>query len=777
MLSKIYDDEIEIKVFKGNSALRRKLTKCNNNEIASISSGLPLKGEKMLDIEVVKNEKMLRALLKKNLNKEIHPSTKSSIDFMYKLLEDAYNSGIPYDVTQMRNEILAFAVNSTNQSDYCVKRVRDMHFKSDQLPASSINEAYSEDEIIFLDVEIYPNLFIICWESLTSDKTVTMINPTSAEVEELLKFKIAGYNCRRYDNHILYGSYIGYTQDSLYKLSQAIINNSRNATFAEAYGLSYIDIYEMATKKQSLKKWEVELGLPHVEMDLPWDQPVPEELWPKVASYCVNDVKATKAVFLHLKEDYIARQIIAELSGRPVNDTTQNHAAAIIFGKDRNPQKEFVYTDLSIEFPGYKYERGKSTYRGEAVSEGGQVFSKPGMYGNVGLFDIASQHPTTGKILNIFGKYTQNYVMLTDSRLAIKHKEIEEGVSILADIIGRVRNISKKEAVSMIYAILDKYKIDIDKLAYALKIVINIVYGMTSAKFDNPFKDPRNKDNIMAKRGALFMVDLRHAVEEQGYNVIHIKTDSIKVADADEFIANFIFEFGMKYGYTFEHEATYEKLCIVNDAVYIAQDKKDLSWHATGAQFAHPYVFKRLFSDEKIEFDDLCEIKSVSTKLFLDMNEDILPPNHEEMLKTHDKLVRKLERSQWSDPNEKNYISKVDALAMEDEITEYARVLGEAHNYHFIGKVGKFAPIKPGCGGGLLLREKDGNYYKANGSGDYRWLEASMILEFGKEKDIDTQYHEELATKAIEAIEKYGDNAWFRSNERYTKEDNGIWPF
>ena len=35
-------------------------------------------------------------------------------------------------------------------------------------------------------------------------------------------------------------------------------------------------------------------------------------------------------------------------------------------------------------------------------------------------------------------------------------------------------------------------------LAHAMKIIINIVYGMTSAKYDNKFRDPRNVDNIIS---------------------------------------------------------------------------------------------------------------------------------------------------------------------------------------------------------------------------------------------------------------------------------------
>ena len=93
-----------------------------------------------------------------------------------------------------------------------------------------------------------------------------------------------------------------------------------------------------------------------MELDLPWDQPVDEEDWDRVVEYCVNDVRATEAVFEDRKGDFVARQILAELSGLTVNDTTQRHTAKIVFGDDKNPQKKFVYTDLSKEFPGYVYD-------------------------------------------------------------------------------------------------------------------------------------------------------------------------------------------------------------------------------------------------------------------------------------------------------------------------------------------------------------------------------------------------------------------------------------
>ena len=772
-LSRVYGDHIEIKVFSGNSSLRRKLTKCNNLPIASISSGLPLKGEdKVLNFEGLKNEKALRTLIKRNLNKEIHASTKCSVDFIYKSLEDAYNSGMKYDVSDMRNSVYILAANSTNQSEYCLKLVNKMHFKSEE-PAT--NTEVSEAPIVFYDVEVFPNLFLVNWKVQGEGKPIVrMINPSPADIEKLIKYRLIGFNNRRYDNHILYGCLIGYTNEQLFELSKRIVNSNKgernNGLFGEAYNLSYTDIYDFASagNKKSLKKWEIELGIHHQELGLPWDQPVPENLWSKVAEYCDNDVIATEALFNHLQADWTAREILADLAGMTVNDTTNTLTTRIIFGTNRKPQNEFCYrnmaepvTELDPEvkafleeacpemmsshrvltdgpgepprsesylpyFPGYKYEAGKSIYRGEEVGEGGYVYAEPGMHVNVALLDIASMHPHSAIAECLFGpRYTRAFRDIVEGRVSIKH-EAWDIVNEMLD--GKLRPYVQK--------VIDG-ELTSGQLADALKTAINSVYGLTSAGFENAFRDPRNKDNIVAKRGALFMVDLKHEVQKRGFTVAHIKTDSIKIPNATPEIIEFVMTFGRSYGYTFEHEATYDRMCLVNDAVYIAkykdiewcektygylpskQKKKAGKWDATGKQFAVPYVFKTLFSKEDIEFPDMCETMSVATALYLDNNENL--PEGE-------------------------------------------------HDYHFIGKVGSFCPILPGHGGGELLREgkdKDGNvkYSAATGSKGYRWLEAEMVSTLGKEKDIDRSYYNKLVDDAIDTMGKYGDFEWFVSDD------------
>ena len=419
------------------------------------------------------------------------------------------------------------------------------------------------------------------------------------------------------------------------------------------------------------------------------------------------------------------------------------------FGKEEENFYNLFNEDGKPEFPGYTFEHGKSIYRGEEVGEGGYVYAEPGIYGNVALLDIASMHPSSIVAENLFGDvYTQRFKEILDARIAIKHKDFDK-------------------ARKMLGGALAKYLTDEDSaadLAQALKIAINSVYGLTSATFENPFRDVRNKDNIVAKRGALFMVNLKHEVQERGFTVAHIKTDSIKIPDATPEIIQFVMEFGKKYGYTFEHEATYDKMCLVNDAVYIARYKDGKhagEWTATGTQFAVPYVFKKLFSKEDIVFEDLCEAKSVSSALYLDMNEDM--PDVTEYEKELAKAESKYKKGELSD------------TTFERMGQELVPLIEKGHNYIFIGKVGNFCPIKAGCGGGVLYREKDGKYYAATGSKGYRWLESEMVRELNKEGDIDRSYYDKLVDEAVKTISSYGDFEWFVSDDPYVKEDAHTW--
>lgn len=380
-------------------------------------------------------------------------------------------------------------------------------------------------------------------------------------------------------------------------------------------------------------------------------------------------------------------------------------------------------------FSGYEcvwFESDKdfhNIYRNTDIGKGGYIISNPGVYGNCALIDISGLHPASIRAMNCFGEYTKNFNDLVDARLAIKHKDYDSARKMLN---GRLAKYLDDESTAK-------------QLSQALKISVNSVYGLTAANFENPFRDTRNKNNVVALRGALFMRTLQDEVEKRGYKIVAIKTDSIKIPDATKEIVDFCMDFAKKYGYTFEFEAFYDKICQVNDADYIAKYKDPEycekmfdyvpgdnaehpnQWTVTGAKFAVPYVFKTLFSKEDIEFEDLCETKSVKTSIYLDFNE-ALPE-------------------------------------------------GE-HDYHFIGKVGLFTPIKPGRGGGDLVKEakdKEGNtkYDSVTGAKGYRWMESEVVENSGKKDDIDYSYYDKLVNDAVDSISQYTDFEWFVSDEEY----------
>ena len=758
-LSAVYGDNIEIKVFSGHASLRRKLTKHNGMDIMTIASGLPLKeGKKtMINFKGVQDEKHLRAIIDKHLRKEIVPNTAPSMGLIFSTIEQMYESGKPYDISDLRPAIMAFAINSTHQPEECLKIYQKIHWTNE--PEHDVDIPSPDDTpLVFFDIEVFPNLFLVCWKYAGNASKVYMFNPTPEEVKKLFDFKLVGYNCRRYDNHILYAKYLGYSVEELYALSQKIISDKKtgNSFFKQAYNISYTDVYDFCSTKQSLKKWEIQLGIMHKECPFPWDQPVAEENWPIVAEYCGNDVDATEATFNANKGDWEARLILAEWAGMVPNSTTNQLTTKIIFGDDKNTKAELQWRDMGDEsqatselyfrpdgsvdeytvfdkegrpiFPGYKFDMGKSTYRGEDPGEGGYVYAEPGIYIDAALLDIASMHPSSAIAEKLFGKYTKNFENIKQLRVFIKHKDFEGAKQLAPEKLHKYLNDPASAKA----------------LAQALKIAINSVYGLTSAKFENAFHDSRNKDNIVAKRGALFMINLKHFVQEHGYSVMHIKTDSIKIPNATLDIIQAVCEYGKLYGYIFEHEATYERICLVNDAVYIAkfatvehcyelygeeyvegskerckENKEEPGkWTATGAQFAVPYVFKTLFSHEEIEFSDFCETKSVDkTALYLNYNED-----------------------------------------------------GE-DNYVFVGKIGQFTPVLPGTGGAELCRlaqTKTGEtkYDSATGAKGYRWRQSIDVKEQNLEDTIDKSYYTRLVDEAKASIDAAGqktgiDVEWF----------------
>jgi hypothetical protein len=722
-----YADDIEIKVFTGKSALRRKLTKCNKVPIATINSGLPLKERKnMLPSKQIENEKHLKNRIAQCLRKEPFKHTAPCVSLIKKNLDEVYESGMSYDLSEMENAVFEFAMHSTHQADRCMDLVDQMHFRSKDMEERIENdvtptggEVSKEKPIAFFDVEVFPNVFILCWKYQGEKANVTkMINPDKKQVAELFKnLRLIGFNNRDYDNHICWYYMESGIPELCYKVSHDMIaEKNKDVKKWCAYGLSYTDVYDFASNpnRMKLKKWEIKLGIHHLENEHPWDEPLDEKYWDEVAEYCANDVIATEAVFNHIQGDYMARLILAKLSGFTPNDKTNKHSQQIIFGDDQNPQREFIYTDLSKVFPGYVFDpmatkkKAKSTYKGYDVGEGGLAWSKPGMYRHVVTFDVASMHPSSLIAMNMFGnKYTKRFKELKDARIAIKHEDREALKSLLDGQLVEFYDDACRE----------DSEFTLKDLANALKTVINSVYGLTAASFPNRCKDERNVDNIVAKRGALFMVDLLEKVtKEWGGEVIHIKTDSIKVVNPSPELSDKIIAYGKEWGYDFEIESKYDRICLIDKAQYIAKTEEG-EWEPKGDAFLNPYIFKTMFSGEAVTIDDMAQIINAEKgSLYLDFNEDL--PEGE-------------------------------------------------HRYRFVGAISSFIPIKPGHGGGELQVLRDDKYSYPAGCTGWRWLETEYFKIAYTDAVVDMRYYAKLIEDTREAMSEFGDVDRFINDPDY----------
>lgn len=417
-------------------------------------------------------------------------------------------------------------------------------------------------------------------------------------------------------------------------------------------------------------------------------------------------------------------------------------------------------TEFINAFPGYycewddKKKEYQNYYRGINIGRGGYVYGKQGIFTNVSLLDVRSEHPHSIVALNYFGNYTPRYKEILDCRIAIKEGDYESARKMFD---GKIAHYLDDPTIA-------------DQLSGALKIVANSAYGMTAAKFENIFRDSRNINNIVALRGALFMKTLQDEVAAIGYPCMAIRTDSIKIPHADQKIVKFCMDFAVKYGYVFEHEAVYDRICLVDDANYIAAymkpeecmdiygyvpkdnakhfKKHTHPWTATGIKFQRPYIFKTLFSGDPIEFGDYCETNSVKDgAIYLDMNE-----GYPDVSAYEKELESRLFNA--ANPEKKRRKTSDDFSDMTDD--DIRNEIAKGHSYQFIGRVGRFFPIRPGAGGGTQVVLRNDKYSSVSGSSGYRWLEAELVKNLHREDDRDLEYHATLERDAVAMIDKYG---------------------
>lgn len=179
--------------------------------------------------------------------------------------------------------------------------------------------------LVVFDCEVYPNLFLICFKGLESNKVIDIaIRNDEILSQENIKTinsifinkMCFGFNNRNYDIPIILYAMNFKTTQQIHELSKSIINNSFYGwQTLQEYGLKipmswrWFDIQEVAGARASLKLYGARIHTDQI-IELPYDPMVclNDIEIDNVINYCKNDLDITIDLFNYIKEQIDLRE-------------------------------------------------------------------------------------------------------------------------------------------------------------------------------------------------------------------------------------------------------------------------------------------------------------------------------------------------------------------------------------------------------------------------------------------------------------------------------------
>jgi hypothetical protein len=147
---------------------------------------------------------------------------------------------------------------------------------------------------------------------------------------------------------------------------------------------------------------------------------------------------------------------------------------------------------------------------------------------------------------------------------------------------------------------------------------------------------------------------------------------------------------------------------------------------------------KKLFTGEAWDISDLPQKKKAQKgALYLDYNEDF--PDISAEIKELAKL-----KKFWTDEKMCLKYSKEEIENYRKKYTALESYISKQHDYKFVGRVGQFVPIKPGCGGAELLCNRDDKYVAVTGTTGYRFKEYAYVIANHLEDEIDMSFYDKM---------------------------------
>ena len=199
------------------------------------------------------------------------------------------------------------------------------------------------------DVECFSNFFFAAFKSLKTGNVIVFERSPDSELNGPLlrwfieQFEIIGFNCKNYDDILLWAAIDGIWTEQLKAISDSIIFSEMKpgqleAEFSFRMGVANsIDLIEVAPSAglSSLKQYGGRMHTKRMQ-DLPFDpnKELTREQAAKVREYCINDLTQTEELYRKLEKAIELRKRIGEQYGLDLRSKSDAQIAEAVIKKE-----------------------------------------------------------------------------------------------------------------------------------------------------------------------------------------------------------------------------------------------------------------------------------------------------------------------------------------------------------------------------------------------------------------------------------------------------------
>lgn len=250
--------------------------------------------------------------------------------------------------------------------------------------------------VMINDTEVYFNYFLVLFKHVGTNKIVRFcIDRDTGECFDekklswvLHNYTCVGFNSIKFDNPLLWLSYITQDTEVIKNAANALATNTWPKQVAEDFGFTIfptpvVDLIEVCPLKGSLKLYGARLHAPRIQ-DLPFEHNLVLEDWQKpiVDDYCLNDLDLTELLMNNLTEQLTLRHNLTIEYKTDVMSKSDAQIAESVIG--------YELKKITGKFP--SRPKIDSTYRYKFIVPSNMFFQTPYMQSilsNIAAFDFS----------------------------------------------------------------------------------------------------------------------------------------------------------------------------------------------------------------------------------------------------------------------------------------------------------------------------------------------------------------------------------------------------